>query len=59
MIKDPAKIYNADEARVETCVKSGLVLGALSKNLKNLYEVSSGSAKESIINQSKYTECAI
>lgn len=48
MMEDPSRIYNADETGVRTCVKSGLVLGPVSKKLRNLYEVSSGNEKESI-----------
>ncbi|KAJ8963792.1 hypothetical protein NQ314_005371 [Rhamnusium bicolor] len=45
MMKDPSRIYNADETGVRTRVKSGLVLGPISKNFKNLYEISSGNEK--------------
>ncbi|XP_068896460.1 uncharacterized protein [Tenebrio molitor] len=48
MMEYPCRIYNADETGVRTCVKSGLVLGPISKNFKNFYEISSGNEKESI-----------
>lgn len=59
MMTDPSRIFNADETGVRTCVKSGLVLGPLSKNFKNFYEIASGGEKESITVLCNYSASGI
>ncbi|KAJ8928866.1 hypothetical protein NQ314_018507 [Rhamnusium bicolor] len=58
-LKDPSRIYNADEIGVRTCVKSGLVLEPISKNFKNVYEVSSSNEIESITVLCTYSASSI
>lgn len=57
MIEDPSRVFNADETGIRTCMKSGLVLAP--KGYKNLYEVSSGSEKESITVLCNYSAAGI
>lgn len=46
ILRDPARIFNADESGFQTNPETGLVLGP--KGLNNFYSISTGSVKESI-----------
>lgn len=46
ILEDPSRIFNADETGVQTCPKTGVVLGP--KSYRNFYEISSGKEKEAI-----------
>lgn len=43
---DPMRIFNADETGLQTCPKSGKLLGP--KNYRNFYEIASGPEKECV-----------
>lgn len=46
ILNDPTRIFNSDETGLQTCPKSGKVLGP--KNYRNFYEIASGPEKECI-----------
>lgn len=46
ILNDPSRIFNADETGVQTCPKTGLILGP--KNYKDTYSIACGKEKESI-----------
>lgn len=46
ILKDPSRIFNADESSFQTCPKTGKVLGPIS--FDNFYEIKSGNEKEAI-----------
>ncbi|KAJ8969389.1 hypothetical protein NQ314_001788 [Rhamnusium bicolor] len=46
ILNDPSRIFNGDETGLQTCPKTGKLLGP--KNYRNFYEIASGPEKECI-----------
>jgi len=46
VLDDPTRIFNCDETGLQTCPKSGRVLGP--KDIKDFYEIAQGHEKECV-----------
>jgi len=55
VLDDPSRIFNCDETGLQTCPKSGRVLGP--RHIKDFYEIAQGHEKECIGNRIMYLFC--